>query len=106
CADLRLGPIAHSDLREGIADAVAVVAAGSPERSEPRVATHHDHVPYADGEAPIHELCLWDIRDPMGFATGRPAEDQHSAAPRTKKAGDDLEERGLAAAVGTQDRRQ
>src|SRR5660397_106368 len=89
----------HPDELQRVCNRTMVGGTRPPERAEPRVATHHHHVPDGDGELPVDLLRLWDVRDPARLAAGLGAEDVDVAAPWFQEARDDLEERALPAAV-------
>ena len=104
--DLGPGVVGHADLRQRLGDRVAIGRPGPAERPEGRIATHHHDVPRAHREVPVDGLGLGHVGDPPGLHAGRRAEHVHLAGPRLEQAGDDLEQRALAAAVRAEDRRQ
>ena len=103
-ADLRSAVGCHANLLEGGSNGLPIASAGPPERPESRVAAHHRHVPDAHREAPVDELGLGHVGDPVRRGAGWTAEDRHRARPRAQHARDHLEQGRLAAAVGTEDR--
>ena len=73
---------------------------------ELRIATHHHHVPDAHRERPVDHLGLRHVRHASGFLPGRRTQHLDGAAPRPDEAGDDLQQRLLAAAVRAEDGHQ
>ena len=102
--DLGPGVRGHPHLFQRCAHGLAIAAAGAPERPEPRITTHHRDVPHADREAPVDQFGLRDVGDPVRGAAGWAPEDRYLARPRAQHSRDHLEQRRLAATVGSEDR--
>ena len=68
------------------------------------VASHHDHVADGDREAPVHFLALRHVGHAILVVAERQAVDEDAAAAQRQQTDQCLEQRGLAGAVGANDR--
>jgi hypothetical protein len=101
--DLRIDVAGHPDLRERVPNGPVVVGPGAGKQSEAGVPAHHGHVAHSDGEIPVDQLGLRDVRDTTRLLTGRVPEHLDPSAPRLEEPGDDLEQRALSGAVRAHD---
>ena len=96
----------HRHGLEGLRHRLAVGRARSAPDADRRVPTHHHDLADRDREAPVDELRLGHVGDPAGGLARWAAQHLDRPRPDRQQPRDDLEQRALARAVGSDDREQ
>ena len=97
-ADLAAAELGHAHLFERFCGGLAVFAGVAPEQAP--VAAHEHYFGDVDGELCVEQRLLGQIADAAPRLGGRAAADQDLPTGRLHQAEDDLEQGGLAPAVG------